>query len=811
MHKRAPGKPAAALLQNAIALHQAGRLAEAEVLYRQILAQQPRHADALHLLGLLAEQAGRPDMAVELIEQAIEQAIAAQTDPAAWATYYFSLAGAQMALGAREAAIASYRQVLQSHPAHFAARVNLGIALQERGELDEAIAQYRQAEQSRTDVPELYNNLGNALQAQGDYAAAQAALLRALALRPTYAEAHNNLGNTLKAQHRYALALAHFQQAIALKPDYVEAHFNRGNVLEAQGDLDAGLAAYRDALTLNPDFYPALNNAGHIYKEQGRLADAIACLQRAIALKPDYVEAHNNLGNALKAQGQGAAAVACYQRALELAPQLASTYYNLGNTLQDMGAYDAAVEAYRQALAREPDNVEVFHNLGSALSSQGNAEAALACLRHALELKPDFDLARSSLLFHLNYESSCSSAEYLAEARRFGAALARRGQAYTDWPAADANMAHEVNAAAHAPLRVGLVSGDLRMHPVGYFLESVLAHLSPVRIALHAYVTGAQEDVLTARLKPRFAGWRSLMGLSDAAAAAAIRADGIQVLIDLAGHTLHNRLPVFARKPAPVQVAWLGYFASTGLDAIDYILADRHVLPPTEEDNFVERPWRLPDSYLCFTPPTPEVAIGPLPMLAAGAPTFGCFNRLSKLNDAVVALWVRVLQAVPQARLLLKAKELLEPAAQQATRARFVAHGIAPARILTEGFTPRTDYLGNYNRVDIALDPFPFPGGTTTVEALWMGVPVLTLRGDRFLSHAGESLLHTAGLADWIAADADDYVAKARAYVLDARALSVCRADLRQRLLASPLCDARRFATHLETAMYQMWQHRDHG
>ncbi len=775
-------------------------------MYRQILAQQPRHADALHLLGLLDEQAGRPAAAIDWIEQAI----AAQSDPAALAVYYFSLASAHAALGAREAAIASYRQTLQRNPAHFAARVNLGIALQERGDLDEAIAHYRLAEQARTDVPELYNNLGNALQAQGDYAAAQAALLRALALRPTYAEAHNNLGNTLKAQHQYPLALAHFQQAIALKPNYVEAHFNRGNVLEAQGELDASLDAYRAALALDPDFYPALNNAGHILKARGRLAEAIVSLRRAVELKPDYVEAHNNLGNALKAQGQGAAAVVCYRRALALAPQLASTYYNLGNTLQDMGAYDAAVDAYRHALAREPDYVEVFHNLGSALSSQGKADAALACLRHALELKPDFDLARSSLLFHLNYESRCPPAEYLAEARRFGASLAQRAHPYTDWPVAEAWAARGTHSTP-APLRVGLVSGDLRMHPVGYFLESVLSHLSPARIALHAYVTDAQEDALTARLKPRFAGWRSLMGLSDAAAAAAIRADGIQVLIDLAGHTLHNRLPVFAWKPAPVQVAWLGYFASTGLDAIDYILADRHVLPPAEEGNFVERPWRLPDSYLCFTPPTPEVEIGPLPMLSAGAPTFGCFNRLSKLNDAVVSLWVRVLQAVPQARLLLKAKELLEPAAQQSTRARFVAHGIAAERILTEGFTPRTDYLGNYNRVDIALDPFPFPGGTTTVEALWMGVPVLTLRGDRFVSHAGESLLHTAGLADWIAADADDYVAKARAYALDATSLAACRAGLRQRLLASPLCDAPHFAAHLETALHQMWQHRDHG
>jgi predicted O-linked N-acetylglucosamine transferase (SPINDLY family) len=264
-------------------------------------------------------------------------------------------------------------------------------------------------------------------------------------------------------------------------------------------------------------------------------------------------------------------------------------------------------------------------------------------------------------------------------------------------------------------------------------------------------------------------------------------------------------LPVFAWKPAPVQVAWLGYFASTGVKEIDYILCDARVLPESEAAHFVERPWRLPDCYLCFTPPHEDVEVGPLPLLENGYVTFGCFNKLSKMNDRVVGVWSRVLKAVPGSRLMLKAKELNDPVLRAATLTRFAAQGIDAGRLILSGYTPRAAYLAEYGRVDIALDPFPYPGGTTTVEALWMGVPVLSLRGERFLSHAGESLLGTAGLGDWVAADEDEYVAKAVAMTADGQGLSALRRGLRAQLLTSPLCDAARFAAHLGAAFEGMW------
>jgi hypothetical protein len=358
-------------------------------------------------------------------------------------------------------------------------------------------------------------------------------------------------------------------------------------------------------------------------------------------------------------------------------------------------------------------------------------------------------------------------------------------------------------------LRIGFVSGDLRQHPVGHFLEGVLAHIDPQRLELFAYPTHNQTDELTARIKPHFAAWTPLLGLNDETAARRIQADGVHILIDLSGHTAHNRLPLFAWKPAPVQVSWLGYFATTGVAEMDYFIADPHTLPAGEERQFTETVWRLPDTRLCFTAPDADVAIAELPALANGYITFGCFNSLTKINDRVIVLWARLLDAVPGSRLMLKAKQLKEALVQDKMRERFAAHGVSADRLLLEGPEARAEYLAAYNRIDIALDPFPFTGGTTTAECLWMGVPVLTLAGDRLVSRQGVGLLANAGLPDWIATDADDYVSKAVLHASNPQALAALRRSLRQQVLASPVFDGERFARHLENALQDMWEERE--
>ena len=362
--------------------------------------------------------------------------------------------------------------------------------------------------------------------------------------------------------------------------------------------------------------------------------------------------------------------------------------------------------------------------------------------------------------------------------------------------------------AANGPIRVGLVSGDLRNHPVGYFLEGVLHKVDPGRVTFLAFPTAESGDELTARIRPRFAVWRPIAGLDDEAAARSIRETGVQILLDLSGHTAGNRLPVFCWRPAPVQAAWLGYFATTGLAEIDYVIADPHVSPPGAPAEFVEQPWLLPNIYYCFTPPAVAVEVSPLPARSTGSITFGCFNTLAKINDAVIATWARLLRAMPGSRLMLKAPPLGDEAVCAGLRARFAAHGIAGERLLLEQASTRAEYLRAHHRVDVALDPFPFPGGTTSFEALWMGVPVLTRTGDRFLSRVGETIMRNAGLPDWVAGDEDDYVERAIRLTADLDRLARLRHALRARVLASPLFDASRFARQFEDAMAGMWARR---
>lgn len=439
-------------------------------------------------------------------------------------------------------------------------------------------------------------------------------------------------------------------------------------------------------------------------------------------------------------------------------------------------------------------------NLGVVFKDLGQLDQALVSIRRALEIDPDYAMAYDNLLFIHNYLGDRPPSAMLEEARYYGAVVAKTASPYSAWP----NPTEPDRC-----LRVGMVSGDLCNHPVGYFLVGVLEALTlqaANRIELFGYANRSSDDETGNRIRACCRGWHSVIGLPDNTLAQLIHEDGIDILIDLAGHTAHNRLPVFAWKPAPIQVSWLGYFATTGVAEMDYFIADPWTLPDSEEMYFSERIWRLPETRLCFTPPEAEVEVGPLPALSAGHVTFGCFNNLTKMSDAVVALWSRVLANVPNSHLFLKSQQIREVSVRKDIAKRFAAHGIDASRLLLDEYVPRANYLAAYQQVDIGLDPFPYPGGTTTVEALWMGVPVLTLAGERFLSRQGVGLLMNAGLPEWVASSPDDYVARAVAHAGNLERLSAQRNDLRQQVMASPIFDAKRFALHFEAALRGMWQ-----
>ncbi|MFZ2542181.1 MAG: tetratricopeptide repeat protein, partial [Gallionella sp.] len=473
---------------------------------------------------------------------------------------------------------------------------------------------------------------------------------------------------------------------------------------------------------------------------------------------------------------------------------------NLGMVLHELGKVNEAIASCRQALKLNPDFAEAHNSLGNFLKDIGQFDEAIANFRRALQLDQNNVMALSNLLFTLNYLTRYSPAYYLNEAQQYGRmAAAKVGKRFTAWQC-------EVEPER---LRVGLVSGDLRSHPVGYFLEGLLAKLDPARVELIAYPTYSKGDALTTRIKPYFSAWKPLFGKSDEDAARLIHADGVHVLVDVSGHSLHSRLPMFAWKPAPVQVTWLGLPTTTGVHEMDYVLGDLQSIPPEHESHFSETVWRLPDSYLCFSAPAQPVSVAPLPAFSGGYVTFGSFNNLTKMNDAVVELWARILLSVPNSRLFLKTGQLNNADICEQTRRRFAVWGIAPERLLLSGTQGSiAEHLSEYNKIDIALDPFPYPGVTTSIEALWMGVPIVSLQGDRFLSLTAKSIAYHAGLSDWVAIDKADYVAKAVDFASNIERLALLRAGLRQQVLASPLFDASRFAHNLEEALWGMWQAR---
>jgi protein O-GlcNAc transferase len=537
------------------------------------------------------------------------------------------------------------------------------------------------------------------------------------------------------------------QKAAELLPNDAEAHGNLAAVLRARGQLDAAVASGRRALQIKPDFAEAHNNLGVALKDIGQLDEAVASFTRALEIKPGFIEAHNNLGGALRELGRLDEAVACYRNVLDIKPDFAEAHNNLGLALKDLGQFDDAEASYRRALELKPDYVEAYDNL----------------------------------LFTLNY--TAQPPEYcLEEALKYGRMVSRKVTSrFSAW-----------KCAAHpARLRVGIVSGDLHNHPVGYFLESLLTNLDPARAELIAYPTDLRVDTLTTRIKPYFSAWKPLYSLSDEAAARLIHDDGVHVLLDLSGHTGKNRLPIFAWKPAPVQAAWLGYFATTGVAEMDYVIVDEPGVPEAHRKNFSEKPWYLPDATL--------------PALNNGYITFGCFQNLSKVSDEALEVWGKILSILPNARQRWQSKQLGDKAVAAQFLERLQLHGIDPTRVMLHGAMSRETYLIAYAEVDVILDTFPYAGFTTTCEALWMGVPTLTLAGDTLLARQGAVVLTAAGLSDWVTGSKGEYINKAVALAGDIPKLAALRAGMREQACLSPLFDTPRFAKNFESALWGMW------
>jgi predicted O-linked N-acetylglucosamine transferase (SPINDLY family) len=487
-----------------------------------------------------------------------------------------------------------------------------------------------------------------------------------------------------------------------------------------------------------------------------------------------------------------------FARAISLDSDYADAYRHLGSLLIMTGKISEGIINIRKAVSLKPQDSAARSHLALALYGAGRLADAIDSLQEALRINPNNAEAHSILLGFYQYLPDYSREKMFSDHVAFGELF--EAPLRKNW------YQHPKPINSHKRLRVGFVSGDLYSHPVGFFLEGALRELyRRDEVDIVIYERNRVVDALTDRLRAEAHVWRSVSALSDDAFERRVREDNIDILVDLSGHTIPNQLLVFARKPAPIQVTWLGYWETTGLRAIDYIFCDRYGVHDDEEKYFVEKPWRLPHTRLCFTLPNETIAVSPLPALSNGHLTLGCFNNLVKMTDRVIAVWSRILKRIPKACLLLKSQSFNDTGIRESVMARFAAEGISADRLELEVNSPRREYFTAYNRVDIALDPFPFPGGTTSVEGIWMGVPMITLSGDRIISRQGESILRNINLQDWIAEDEDDYVELAVRKAGDLASLAKLRSQLRQRLEFSPLCDAKLFAQHLEEAFKQMW------
>jgi predicted O-linked N-acetylglucosamine transferase (SPINDLY family) len=745
------------LLETATKHHRAGDLAAARRLYAAVLAADSAHAPALFRSGLLELQEGRNETALELLAQA---AAGALDD----ARYQFGLGQALHAHGRWREAAAAYRRVLRSDAASCAAQIALGVALQRAGLPAEAAAAYRDALALEADNPVALGNLGTVLRETGDVDGAIRLLEAAARIEPGSAVHAINLGIALCQRRDFASAEAVLRTALAREPTNADAAFNLGNALRGLGRTREALEEFRHAAEIRPDHAEALNNLGNACKELGDFSAALAAFEAALRARPRYVIAINNLGCLLRTLGRIDHAEDTLRRGLAIDPRHAALHDNLGNVLKDAGELDEAIACFRRSLEIDPNNAATHSNLVYALSFQ------------AQEAQPVLD-------------------ECVRWNARFAAPLARC--------AVDRSR----DLSPHRRLRIGYVSGDFREHCQTLFTLPVLAHHDRRAVEVFCYSSVERPDEFTQRVASHADGWRDARALDDAALCRLICEDRIDILVDLNMHMANGRPLVFARKPAPVQIAWLAYPGTTGIEAVDYRLSDPRLDPDGFDGHYTERTLRLADSFWCYDPlsydpSSGDVPVSPLPALERGHVTLGCLNNPCKLSDRTLRLWSGAMRALTRARLVL----LAPPGRHRARLAeRLEGHGIAAERVEFLEFRPRAEYLRAYHGIDLGLDTLPYNGHTTSLDALWMGVPIVTRVGCTSVGRGGLSQLHQLELSD-LAADSDAaFVARVVALAGDLPRLGALRESLRARIEGSALMNAARFARQLENAYRRAW------
>jgi predicted O-linked N-acetylglucosamine transferase (SPINDLY family) len=780
------------MIETAVAHHNAGRVDDAERLYRQALEVDPDNADAWHLLGLLVAQRGNADGGRKLIERAIQ--LKSDAD-----LYHINLASLNGACGLNEEAVAGYRRAIELNPRVPAVvHAGLGQALAGLGRNEEAVQALEWAVKREPNVEWIV----------------------------TLAEALGRVG-------RQQESLQWIEQAIRLRPNFAEAHGALGLAMEREGRLDEAEACYRKAIELEPKLVQAHNNLGHVLNQRRQFDEAVDSLERAIKLRPDLAQAYNNLGDAMRGQGRRGAAIASYRQAVHLNAKLQAAWDSLGSLLMssrehsaaadafrqstairptpaalvDLGLaaagvdqYDEAIDAVRKAIQLAPNSSMPYRVLGTMLRWCGRLDEAIGEFKRAMFLDPRDHIAHSGLLYAMLFHDDTGGRyapqrifeEHVAWGKRHTAGITPLPPPAND-PSPDRR------------LRVGYISPNFRNQAVLFFVLPILENHDSWEVEVFCYSDVQSPDEWTQRVRDAADEWRDTAKLSDEELAKQIRDDRIDVLVELTGHIGDGRLRALTYKPAPVQVSYIGYQATSGVPAVDYLLTDDWADPPGKTEQFYgERPFRLPESFFVYLPPPEAPAVGPLPAEANGFVTFGCLNNLAKVTPRAISLWCEILKATPNSRLVLLAPGSAET--DERIRAAFAAGGVVAERIeIVRRATP-VEYLARYNRIDIALDPVPFNGHTTTCDAAWMGCPTVNRSGEIYAHRYGGSVMRNLNLAELVTESDEQYITAATALAGDVQRMARIRRELRETMSRSIITDGKRFTINLERAYRQMWR-----
>lgn len=753
-------------IQKALELYMAGDLQQAKHLCKKILKYQPNNGEVLFMVGVIYSRMGNYDSAIQTLKKSLD---------------FF--------------------------PNNPGAYHLIGISFYEQGRLDDALEYFQKTIQHDPRYAEAYNNIGNALKEKRRHREAIDYFQKAIQLKPNLSTAHYNLGIAYQEMENFDDAIAHYRKARQYDPLNLSIRRMLAGALQRKAGRDGFPEAYREAEEIlreiverNPRDAVAHNDLGNVLQDQGKLPEALASYRRALERDPRYADAYYNLADGLREAGERDEAMRAYRKVIQLDPSFSDAYNNLGLMMMDDKRYDEARDLFERAVETSARPIMALSNLGNVLSDCGRVDEAVRSYRRALAIDPTVAVVNSNLLLALNYTSSNGAEDLLREHLIFARNCAQRfyplSPVYSNQKQAD------------RVLRIGYVSPDFRRHSVAYFIEPVIRAHNRDAVEVFCYADVRAPDDVTERIRADADQWRDIAGLSDQRVSEIIRGDGIDILVDLTGHTENNRMLLFARKPAPVQVSWIGYPATTGLFTVNYKIVDAVTDPPgMTEGHYSEQLIRLPDSFLCYLPEKEAPAVSELPATSNGRVTFASFNNLAKVSEELASLWGELFRELPAARLILKARAFASARARSHLIEMFRRHGIDGDRIELMPFIPgQSGHLGVYNKVDIALDTYPYNGTTTTCEALYMGVPVITLAGGTHASRVGASLLTNAGLPELIAGSPDEYVRIAKTLAGDRGRLAGLRAGLRNRVSGGPLTDAKRFVVNLERAYREMWR-----